>query len=208
MSCLTCWMLVGVSSLGQSGPMTATKVAVVNVPVVSERYLKTAYLEGQFETKRLELAGQRDALRDNIDRTRRSLQEEFKPGSEEFGKRAKQLAMLEAEMQWLVETQGRRVEIELAASLRGIFADIQAAIGAVASERNIDVVLAADQVPPEPPLTTSQARQQIVLQKVLYWRPNVDLTDVVVSRLNADFEKARAAAPGGGIAKPPHVENE
>ena len=192
MSCLTSWMLVGVASLGQSGPATATRVAVVNVPVVSERYLKTSYLEGQFETKRLELAGQRDALRDNIDRTRRSLQEEFKPRTQEFRQRAKQLAMLEAEMQWLIETQGRQVETELAASLRMIFADIQSAIRAVAEERNIDVVLAADQLPPEPPMTTSQARQQVVLQKVLYWRPGVDLTDVVVARLNADFEKSRA----------------
>ena len=200
MSCLTCWMLVGVASLGQSGPTAATKVAVVNVPVVSERYLKTSYLESQFETRRQEIAGQLKSLKDNVDRTRRSLQEEFKPGTKEFGERAKQIAMLEAEMQWLVETQGRKVDAELAVSLRGIFADIQAAIGTVAAERNIDIVLAADQippmpVPPNPPLSTSQARQQIVLQKVLFWRPNVDLTDVVVQRLNAEFEKKRAAKP-------------
>lgn len=207
MSCLTCWMLVGVASLGQPGPMTATRVAVVNVPVVSERYLKTTYLESQFETKRLELAEQRNTLRENIDRTRRSLQEEFKPRTQEFRQRAKQLAMLEAEMQWLVETQGRQVETELAASLRSIFADIQSVIRAVAQERNIDVVLAADQLPPEPPVTTSQARQQVVLQKVLYWRPGVDLTDIVVARLNAEFEKARAASPGGA-AKPPHAEGD
>ena len=69
MSCLTCWMLVGVANLGQPGPATATKVAVVNVPVVSERYLKTSYLESQFETRRLELAGQRDALKEKMDRT-------------------------------------------------------------------------------------------------------------------------------------------
>ena len=207
MSCLTCWMLVGVASLGQSGPMTATRVAVVNVPVVSERYLKTTYLEGQFETRRLELAKQRDTLRENIDRTRRSLQEEFKPRTQEFRQRAKQLAMLEAEMQWLVETQGRQVETELAASLRSIFADIQSVIRAVAQERNIDVVLAADQLPPEPPVTTSQARQQVVLQKVLYWRRGVDLTDIVVGRLNAEFEKERAASPGGAT-KPPRVEED
>ena len=110
-------------------------------------------------------------------------------------------------MQWLVETQGRQVETELAASLRSIFADIQSVIRAVAQERNIDVVLAADQLPPEPPVTTSQARQQVVLQKVLYWRPGVDLTDIVVARLNAEFEKARAASPGGA-AKPPHAEGD
>ena len=125
MSCLTCWMLVGVASLGQPGTMTATRVAVVNVPVVSERYLKTTYLESQFETKRLELAEQRNTLRENIDRTRRSLQEEFKPRTEEFRHRAKQLAKLEAGMQWMVETQVRPVETELASSLRAIFADMQ-----------------------------------------------------------------------------------
>lgn len=207
MSCLTCWMLVGVANLAQAGPATATKVAVVNIPVVSERYLKTSYLESQFETQRLELAGQRDALKENMDRTRRSLQEELKPGTEEFKKRVKQFAMMEAEMKWLVETQARQVEAELAASLRLIFADIQVAIREEADARNIDLVLAADQLPPESPATTSQARQQIVLQKVLYWRPGVDLTDAVVVRLNATFEKKRAATSGGGVAKPPHVED-
>lgn len=206
MSCLTCWMLVGAATLGQPGPAAVTKVAVVNVPVVSERYLKTSYLESQFETRRLELAGERDALKKNMDRTKRSLQEELKPGTQEYAKRVKQYAMLEAEMQWLVETQGRKVESELAKSLRSIFADIQAAIRAEAEARNIDVVLAADQLPEGSPATTSQARQQIVLQKVLYWRPGVDLTDAVVARLNASFEKARAAN-GGGTAKPPHVED-
>ena len=206
MSCLTCWMLVGVANLGQPGPATAMKVAVVNVPVVSERYLKTSYLESQFETRRLELAGQRDALKENMDRTKRSLQEELKPGTEEYAKRVKQYAMMEAEMQWMVESQGRQVEAELANSLRLIFRDIQTAIAEVADARHIDVVLAADQLPEVSPQATSQARQQIVLQKVLYWRPGVDLTDAVVARLNTTFEKSRAALPGGGAAKPPHVE--
>lgn len=197
MSCISGWMVVTLVSLGQAEGLatTATRVAVVNVPAVSERYLRTDDLERQFESKRVKLAQERDTLRESIDRTTRSLREEFKPGTEEYGQRAKKLVLLEAEMQWLVESQGRRIERELAASLRAIFGDIQDMIAKLADEKNIDVVLAVDVLPDETPLGTSQARQQIVLQKVLYWRPSVDLTDALVVRLNAWYKEEQAQSP-------------
>jgi thiamine biosynthesis protein ThiC len=43
----------------------------------------------------------------------------------------------------------------------------------------------------------AQMRQQIVLQKVLYWSLNVDLTDAVGERLNTKYsaEKAKDVNP-------------
>lgn len=209
MSSLSGWMIAILVSLGQSNASgtTPTRIAVVNVPVVSEQYLKTTELEREFEARRLKLAEQRDALRDQIDRTTRSLREQFKPGTDEHALRAKELAMLEAEMQWLVESQGRKIEGQLAASLRLIFDDIRSMIRTMADERGIDVVLAADQLPEGAPPTTMQARQQVVLQKVLFWRPGVDMTDEVISRLNTRFQAQRKASPSGS-ARPPSAEDD
>jgi Skp family chaperone for outer membrane proteins len=192
-------MAVALASIGQatSGGFAPARVGVVDVPAVSERYLKTTELENHFELRRVKLSEQPDALREKIDRTARSLREEFKPGTNEFQERSKQLAMLEAELQWFVEEQGRQIEQELAGSLRLIFDDIRDVVGELAEQKGIDVVLAADRIPEGAPATTTQARQQIILQKVLYWRPSVDLTDDVVARLNARFEAQRPSPASG-----------
>lgn len=201
----TLCMSVAVVALGQTAG--STRVAVVDVPAVSEQYFKTAELEAQFERRRVSLNKERDVLREKIERTGRSLQEELKPGTQEYEQRRKQFAMYEAEMQWFVESTGQRIEGKLAESLRMIYSDIQIAVRAVAEQNNIDMVLAADRLPKEPPRTTAQARQQIVLQKVLYWSPSVDLTAQVIAHLNQGHEPP-PSAPTQGLAKPPHVEQD
>ena len=196
------------TTIGQAGAggFTPPKVAVVNIPAISERYLRTRDLEAQFEERRTRLTQQRDAMQERIQRTGRSLQEELKPGTSEFEQRRKQLAMLEAELQWFIETEGQKIEQGLAGSLRSIYRDIQTAVRVVAEEKGVDLVLAADQIPNDPPQSTTQVRQQIVLQKVVYWSPRMDLTDDVVARLNADYTARRPDSPSGG-ARPP-LSNE
>ena len=185
---------------GQTGG-GAPRVAVVNIPVVSEQYRKTAELEAEFEEMRKTLSSERDALKDRIDRISLSLKEELKPGSEAYRARRRELAMLQAEMEWFIETESARVERGLAESLREIFNDIRGAVHVVAESRGLDLVLASDQLPEATADSPGQMRQQIMLQKVLYWHPRVDITDEVVARLNADYDRESAA-----VADPPAVQ--
>lgn len=186
MACVVASMVVGQAG---DGP---TRVAVVNVPVVSEKYQKTADLETHFEGIRRKLNERRNTLKDKIDRTGRSLQEELKPGTDAYRERRKQLALLEAELQWFVESEGQRAEQGLAESLTEIYGDILKAVREVARESGIDVVLAADKLPDMPPNSAVHVRQQILLQKVLYWNPRLDITDQVVTWLNANYGLERA----------------
>lgn len=165
-------------------------VAVVNVPVVSERYAKTADLETRFDALRDQITKERDALRTRAERTARSLQEEFKPGTDDYRTRRKELAMLEAELEYFMESEGKQIEAGLARSLRAIFDDIHAMIRMVAEEKDVDLVLAIDDLPDEVPGSPNVVRQQIVLKKVLYWNSRVDLTEEVISRLNAQYKAA------------------
>lgn len=206
MSPLSLCISLSVCSLGQQAPYGPTRVAVVDVPAVSERYHGTKDLEAQFEQHRVKFNEQRGALQMKIEQARRSLTEELKPGTQVFAERRKQLVMLEAELQWFVDAQGQQIEFGLAQSLRRIYADIREAVTELAEERGIDVVLAADRLPPEAPPTTQQARQQIVLQKVVFWSPRVDLTEEVITRLNAAYQARQLSPPGGGAALPPVPE--
>lgn len=167
-----------------------TKIAVVNVPEVSEKYERTKDLESHFDNVRKTLQQQRDELKQKAERMAKSLNEEFKPGTDEYRNRRKELAMLEAQLQYFVDSEGKQIEAELAESLRSIFGDIQTVIRAIAEEKGLDIVLVADAMPPGAPDTTQQIRQQIILQKVLYANARVDITADVVARLN---EKYRAA---------------
>jgi Skp family chaperone for outer membrane proteins len=171
------------------------KIAVVNVATVSEKYQKTSDLEAQFDALRKRLGQERDAMKDKLDRANRSLQEELKPGTEEYRLRKKEIAMLEAELQWFIDNEGQKVEKGLAESLRSIFDDIQSAVREVAEEQGVEIVLAADKLPGDSPDSPAQARQMILLQKVLYWKPEVDLTDAVIARLNKNYKPTAGAAP-------------
>jgi len=186
-------ILTAAATLGPAvGP---TKVAVVNIPTVSEKYSKTSELEAQFEGVRRKVNQDRDALKDKIERAKRSAQEELKPGTEDFRQRLKEIALMEAEFQWFTETEGQKVERGLAESLKSIFADIQAAVREVAQEKGLDIVLASDNLPPDTPDNPAQVRQHILLQKVLYWNPSVDITEDVVTRLNAKYKSSGANPP-------------
>lgn len=171
------------------------KIAVVNVATVSEKYQKTSDLETQFDALRKRLGQERDVLKDKLDRANRSLQEELKPGTEEYRLRKKEIAVMEAELQWFIDNEGQKVEKSLAESLRSIFDDIQSAVREVAEEQGVEIVLAADKLPGESPDSPAQARQMILLQKVLYWKPEVDLTNAVIDRLGKNYKPATGVTP-------------
>ena len=191
-------VLVGLlMPIGQGDGMAPPRIAVVDLPAVSEQYQKTRDLEAHFEAVRKRLSEERDTLRDKVELTERSLKEELKPGTEEYNARRKKLAILEAELKYFMESEAQKVEADLARSLRDIFADIREIIRIVAAEKNVDIVLSADRMPDEPPESPTQVRQQILLQKVLHWSSDVDLTAQVVERLNAKYR-----ATGGSNAPP------
>jgi len=187
-------MLTIATALFGQQPATGVNVAVISLPDVSERYIKTSALEAKFEKRRQELNKKRDDMNDKINKLKKSLQEELKPGTEAFDQRQKELALQQAELQWFLDTQSKKVDAGLAEALRSIYEDIQHMVAQVAKERHLDIVLASDALPPQPPSNANQVRQQILLQKVIYWSPQVDITDVVVERLNTAYK----ASPGGG----------
>jgi len=183
-----------VSTVGAQFAQGSTKVAVVNIAAASEKYAKTADLEAQFDAVRRKLNQERDSMKEKIEKANRSLQEELKPGTDEYRARRKQVALMEAELQWFVESEGQKVEKGLADSLRSIFDDIHAAVREVAQEKGVEIVLASDQLPADSPDSPTQVRQHILLQKVLYWTPGLDLTEDVIAKLNARYKSAAPAA--------------
>lgn len=185
-------LLVAQASLGQAN------IAVVNIPAASERYQKTADIESRIEQRRKELRRERDERRDALERGARALQEDFRPGTDEYAKRERELAQTQWELQYFEESESKIIEREMAAAMLEIYNDIRAAVKVIAQQRGLDLVMAADPDPEQQAETTSQVRQQIVLQKVVYFSAELDITQEVVDRLNAQYK----AQSGGGSAPP------
>ncbi len=200
MTMISIWAMTASIIVGQHGSQP-TRVAVVNIPVISEKYQKTTDLEVRFEAIRRELNNQRDAMREKIERLQRTLREELKPGTDAFIQRQKELIMSEAELQWFVESESIKVEKGLADALRGIYNDIQSTVREVAEDSGIDIVLSSDRLPKSSPESSAQMRQQILLQKVVYFSPRLDITNEVVTRLNARYQSLKRRS-GVGSALP------
>ena len=88
---------------------------------------------------------------------------------------------------------------------------IQVARGFDVADRRIaesmqpgDLVVTADRLPRDRPSSATQVRQQILLQKVLYWNPRLDITSAVVERLNKRYQdRPQRQTPRGARATPP-----
>ena len=102
--------------------------------------------------------------------------------------------MLEARLKFFEQSQGVKLEIAIASSLRTLFEDIKRMVSIVAIEKGIDVVLAAEQLPAQIP-DANALKNQILMQKVLYFNPRVDLTSEVSARLNSEYQARKAQSP-------------
>ncbi len=195
-------LALGLFLTGPQDPIPATKAAVVNLADVSDKYQRTKDLEAYFDAQRTQFQKQRDEQKQKIERMTKSIQEELKPGTPEFRERAKQIAMMDAELKWSVEAEGQRLEEGLKGSLRSIYDDIVVVVREIAEERKLDLVVASDKLPDTLPDSPNQLRQQILLQKVLFWNPRIDLTGEVVQRLNSRYQSnpgSASSVPAGAV---------
>jgi len=191
--------LLTLSTLAQQ-PATAelgSRSAVVNVALASERYLRTAELEAQFDARRERFKEEANAKQDEIETKGRALQEQLKPGTDAYAQRQEELAMLQARLQYFAESTKKELDIALAGALRSIYSDIQEVVREVAEEKGYDLVLAADDLPANVPPSPKLATQEILWQKVVYWHPGIDITADVIARLNAHY-----AAQSNGAGDP------
>lgn len=181
--------------LPAQGSSAEVKVAVVNVPAVSDAYLRTDDLEQDFEALRVRFNEERTRRAEEIRNKREQLDAQFKPGTEDYAKRQEEIMILETRLKSYEQSEGAKLEREIAASLRKLFDDIKRMVSVVASEKGYDVVLAAEQLPAEIP-DANVLKNQILMQKVLYFSPRVDLTAEVTSRLNSEYQALKAKSPG------------
>lgn len=197
-------VMVGLASAGQD----SGRIAVVNVPRVSEQYLRTGQLEQRFEEQRRKYNQERETRKAEYEKLARSLEEQFKPGTADYEERREQLLVLKYRFETFVQTEEAKLETDMTNSLRSIYEDITQMVGRVAEEKGIDLVLPIEPFPDETPESSTVFRQRVMLQKVIYASPRLDITEEVLRRLNQEYKQSGAKTPSGSAAPDASLREE
>jgi Skp family chaperone for outer membrane proteins len=179
------------------------EVGVIDLLEASEKYVKTADLEDEFDALRQQFKADRQRRQEEIERMVRALEEQFKPGTPDYETREKELLVKKAEFDLYSEREETALQKRFAQSLKTIFDDIRRMAGVVAEERGLDLVLVADQRPTEEIVNPSAMRQYIAMQRVIYHHPRLEITDEVIDRLNMGYKTLAPQTPGDTAPQAP-----
>ena len=137
------------------------------------------------------------------DRLSRQLQdlnaelESYKPGSAPYNETLQKVEAAVGAMRAQDQFGQLKLEAEKASAMRELYARIRAAVDAVAKESSIDYVIVNDSMIPIEPAGLQATQQQLNNRRVLFASPEMDITDAVIARANADFK-----AKGGMVPAP------
>ncbi|UCG15506.1 MAG: OmpH family outer membrane protein [Phycisphaerales bacterium] len=191
--------VVGAGVASASDAADSTNVAVINLSVVFDRYRLTKDLEAKFTTRQRQMEGEAQKQRDEIEVKRQALAS-FKPGTDDYDTRRDEITKMVIEYQIRTEVKKEQLRESHKQWLLKIYQDVRGAVAAVAKEDGVDLVLTYEEVTADAP-DSKALRQQLLLEKVFYFGEKLDLTEKVISRVNADYagpESIQLGAAGPG----------
>jgi Skp family chaperone for outer membrane proteins len=174
------------TTIAQTGNASGgTRIGVINIAKIFAEYEMTRQLEQRFDSERRAVADDAEKKRQLIVEKQQGLAP-FKPDSQAYRDRSTELTRLQVEYEVELTMREQQLKDAHKQSLLTIYRDVQAAVERIARQRGIDVVLTYDELDSQAP-DSNALRQQILLKKVIYSNEQTDLTQVVLTDLNAAF---------------------
>ena len=187
---------------GQDSPASPPpNIAVVNLPLIFERYRMTKDLEERFDQRSRAVRAEAENRRQAMDNRLAAL-EAFDPASKDYAERREELLRTQIEYRVWLEFEEQRLRAENKAWLVQIYQEVREAVARAAEQRGIDLVLTYDELF-EDVRDSDLLRQQILLKKVLFFSERLDLTELVGKDLNDQYAKRGGAASLADAPPPP-----
>jgi Skp family chaperone for outer membrane proteins len=174
------------------------KVAVANTARIFNDMQETKDLKEKLEARRQEVSNEENDRRTKIKEMEDNLKE-LHPDNPQFDKAQQDLDQAMADFDSWGKVVRLQAEREQKQTMVMLFDKIQAAVTQIAKEDQIDIVL-ADQGPDignTEDLTFDQLRALINQKDVLFTSKRADISDEVLTLLDAQYTKDKAAAGGG-----------
>ncbi|MFM9181419.1 MAG: OmpH family outer membrane protein [Phycisphaerales bacterium] len=185
-------------------PDRPARVASVDVAKAFVGLDEQKTLEGGLKSLGERMAAEKDRMSRELQDLNAEL-ESYKPGTPPYNETLKKVEAAVGAMRAQDQFGQLKLEAERATALRELYARIRAASEAVAKDSNIDYVVVNDSLVPVEPAGLAATQQQLNTRRFLWANPEMDITDAVIARANADF-KAKGgtvpAAPAGPAAQP------
>jgi Skp family chaperone for outer membrane proteins len=166
------------------------RIAVVNPSRVFQEMKETRDLRAKLETRRQELSTAEQEKRKSIDDLKRN-RANLKPDSPQYNDLSTKLDKENADFQAWGQVTRIQAEREQKQMMKTLFDKIQGAVGQVAQEQGIDLVLAdqGQEVPSVEDLNFDQLRLLLNQRNVLFASKRVDISERVLAVLDAQYAK-------------------
>lgn len=176
---------------GSSG----TKIAVIDVGFIVKNHptikQQQTAIRDQVKVAQEELVKRREALVKEAESLK-----EFKEGSVQFNQLQERLANQEAQLKLDMVRKEKELDGVEAAMAIGFYKELQALISSVAEHNQIDLVLRSNRE--EPDLKQPQTIQMSLEKGVVYSKPSLDMTELVLKMIQQQSPAAATTpvAPG------------
>lgn len=195
--------LVCAAAIPASAQDASTKVGVANTGQIFSQIKETKDLQLKIQEHGKTLAQQEQAKRANLN----ALQEarnQFKPESQQYQDKNQELMRAAIEFETWGRLNQADIQREKKQQMKYLFDKIEGAVGEVAKQRGLDLVVADQRgdIPNLDQLNEDQLRSALNQRIVLYSGSKVDITNDVIALMDKNY-KAPAAAGSTGAAPAP-----
>jgi len=175
-------------------PDRPAKVASVDIERVFASLDEQKSVEAEVKRLGERMAAEKDRLGRELQDLNAEL-ESYKPGTQPYNETLRKVEGAIGAMSAQDQFGQLKVEAERANAMRSMYAHIRDAAKAVAKDSGIDYVVINDSIPPVEPAGFVATKQQLAMRRVLYAAEDMDMTDAVIARANADFKAAGGTVP-------------
>jgi Skp family chaperone for outer membrane proteins len=182
-------------------PDRPARVASVDVAKAFTSLDEQKSMEASIKSLGERMAGEKDRMSRELQDLNAEL-ESYKPGTPPYNETLKKVEAAVGAMRAQDQFGQLKLEAERATALRELYARIRAASEAVAKDSNIDYVVVNDSLVPVEPAGLAATQQQLNTRRFLWANPEMDITDAVIARANADFKAKGGTVPTAPAAPP------
>lgn len=199
-------LLVGAALLVSRNPSAAQAapsdhqlaIGVVNTTHVLRTMQETRKLDADFRAQNAGLAQQQQQKELEIQQLQSHRDQNLKPASQQWNDETEAIDKKRAELEVWKQMSNIQLERAYKVSLKGIYDHIAAASAQVAEQQHLDLVI-ADQTPEIGPdlekANVNQLQAALAARAVLFSDKKADITEDVLTVVEANFAKSGAAGP-------------
>ena len=172
-----------------TGPATL-RIGVVNVAEVLTKCQENLDREKEGMEKQRQIKDELEKIAAEAEAIKQELQNALQPGTKEFTARRKEWFLKEAQLQALKEHQKEALTMDSQTWTKTLYEKLLEVIKSVSRQKGITLVMNYD----ESSLKGRNLQEMynlILNRKLLYASPTLDITALVLERLDAEYEKTK-----------------